>query len=536
MFLGKFRGKEVAVKKLNLVSLDDSEEMEFVHEIEVMASLRHPNLLLLMGACLKPGNMLMVTELMGHGSVYSLLHPPENRGARAKSGADLQTSFSEQRGATADVLRLSFKRRMLFAKCTAQGMNALHLMSPPLLHRDLKTANLLVDENWVVKVADFGLAMARKIMSSDGDSATAKPVGSPLYMAPEVLNGRTGDTKSDVYSFGLCLWELATERDPWDHLNLRSARDIMKTVVTDKLRPPLMPTDVGASFPEGSAPLFLCRPLVQCIERCWADDPEQRPTFESMLKSNVFDDIILEQLISDAHSGARRFWVESFSPGAFVVKWEKFIAEFLVAANYQADTEIGRQLHLCLFELLRVKAKDGEFVSIENFGDLLEWFGPWNLDSSTAKNVAARILELLKNPWFHGFMDSNEAKELLITGGNASKPKKVRKGSFLIRFSATEPGTFAIGVVRNEKTQHVHHGRISRLAENRYKLFQDVFASLDDLIRACTIGKTTKFKLTKPVECATPFTKIFMSSKRLQPSPAEIAMSYYDLDTGCEPP
>lgn len=98
-----------------------------------MSSLRHPNVLLFMGACVETDSFLIVTELMSKGSVESLLRKPE--------------TFTS----------LSFKTKMQMAKQAAQGMNWLHLNDPVFIHRDLKTGNLLIDESWNVKISDFGL-------------------------------------------------------------------------------------------------------------------------------------------------------------------------------------------------------------------------------------------------------------------------------------------------------------------------------------------------------------------------------------------
>lgn len=100
----------------------------------------------------------------------------------------------------------------------SQGMNWLHTcMSPPLLHLDLKTSNLLVDEFFGVKVADFGLSQLKL-------GEIKEKVGSPFYMSPEMLVGNIGDvgTPSDVYSFAVVLWELATGLEPYEGEKFRS--------------------------------------------------------------------------------------------------------------------------------------------------------------------------------------------------------------------------------------------------------------------------------------------------------------------------
>jgi len=184
VFRGKLRGKDVAIKKLVFQELDEQTLTEFKKEVSVMAKLRHPNIILFMGACLAPGNLSMVVELMDKGSVYDRLHDEK--------------------------IKLGLLTRLLFAKDTALGMNCLHTQTPSILHLDLKSQNLLIDENWTVKVSDFGLSHIMKTGKTTGK------VGSPLYMAPEMLLDKPYDTKADVYSFGIVLWELFTQLEPYN--------------------------------------------------------------------------------------------------------------------------------------------------------------------------------------------------------------------------------------------------------------------------------------------------------------------------------
>ncbi|RZC89067.1 hypothetical protein C5167_030761 [Papaver somniferum] len=127
---------------------------------------------------------------------------------------DLLHSFKQellQRSTT----RLDWRRRALMAVDIARGMNYLHRCRPPIVHRDLKSSNLLVDKNWNVKVGDFGLSRLKH--ATYLTTKTGK--GTPQWMAPEVIRNEPSDEKSDVYSSGVVLWELATQKIPWDTLN-----------------------------------------------------------------------------------------------------------------------------------------------------------------------------------------------------------------------------------------------------------------------------------------------------------------------------
>jgi sterile alpha motif and leucine zipper-containing kinase AZK len=154
-----------------------------------MLRLRHPNVVLFMGAVTRPPNFSILTEFLPRGSLYRLLHRPNHQ--------------------------LDEKRRMRMALDVAKGMNYLHTSHPTVVHRDLKSPNLLVDKNWVVKVCDFGLSR----MKHHTYLSSKSTAGTPEWMAPEVLRNEPANEKCDVYSFGVILWELATSRVPWKGLN-----------------------------------------------------------------------------------------------------------------------------------------------------------------------------------------------------------------------------------------------------------------------------------------------------------------------------
>ncbi|KAF1886610.1 hypothetical protein Lal_00045843 [Lupinus albus] len=182
-------GTEVAVKKFLDQDFSGGALAQFKSEIEIMLRLRHPNVVLFMGAITRPPNFSILTEFLPRGSLYRLLHRPN--------------------------LRIDEKRRLRMALDVAKGMNYLHTSHPPVVHRDLKSPNLLVDKHWVVKVCDFGLSRTKHHTYLSSKSCA----GTPEWMAPEVLRNEPANEKCDVYSFGVILWELATTRIPWKGLN-----------------------------------------------------------------------------------------------------------------------------------------------------------------------------------------------------------------------------------------------------------------------------------------------------------------------------
>ncbi|XP_066383164.1 uncharacterized protein, partial [Miscanthus floridulus] len=183
-------GSDVAVKIFSKQEYSEEVILAFRQEVYLMKKLRHPNILLFMGAVTSPQRLCIVTEFLPRGSLFRLL----------------------QKSAT----KLDVRRRVHMALDIARGMNYLHHSSPPIIHRDLKSSNLLVDKNWIVKVADFGLSR----LKHETFLTTKTGKGTLQWMAPEVLRNEPSDEKSDVYSYGVILWELVTQKIPWENLNL----------------------------------------------------------------------------------------------------------------------------------------------------------------------------------------------------------------------------------------------------------------------------------------------------------------------------
>ncbi|AQK85142.1 Protein kinase superfamily protein [Zea mays] len=160
----------------------------FADEVRLLSEIRHRNIVTLIGYCQEGGLQMLVYEYLPNGSVCGHLY--DNRKGSAT--------------------RLEFKQRLSIAIGAAKGLNHLHSLDPPLIHKDFKTNNVLVDENFIAKVADAGLV--RLIRGSD-DAGPSRGFSNSVYQDPEVQSMTQFSESSDVYSFGVFLLELITGRE-----------------------------------------------------------------------------------------------------------------------------------------------------------------------------------------------------------------------------------------------------------------------------------------------------------------------------------
>jgi len=237
VYKAEWRGIIVALKRLPYHLLENPEFMEdFRKEAAIMSSLRHPNTLQFLGTCKIEEDICIVTEYMEKGSLYQLLHKD-----------DVQVPYSLVKKIALDV---------------SQGMNYLHNLKPfPILHRDLKSHNLLVDENWKVKISDFGLSKVVETLNG-----TMTSCGTPAWAAPEVLKNSHYTEKADVYSFGICLWEFWTRRDPYEGM---PTFQIIFAVGNQGERP---------TVPESSPEEY-----TRLMRDCWSQSPDSRPGFDEIV-------------------------------------------------------------------------------------------------------------------------------------------------------------------------------------------------------------------------------------------------------------
>ncbi|CAI9089187.1 OLC1v1023707C4 [Oldenlandia corymbosa var. corymbosa] len=186
-------GRKVAIKLMDQAGKQGEEE--FKVEVELLSRLRSPYLLLLIGYCSESNHKVLIYEFMVNGGLQEHLHPVD--GSRSVSSS------------------LDWETRLRIALEAAKGLEYLHEhVNPPVIHRDFKSSNILLDKSFHAKISDFGLAK----LGSDkvGGHVSTRVLGTQGYVAPEyALTGHL-TTKSDVYSYGIVLLELLTGRVPVD--------------------------------------------------------------------------------------------------------------------------------------------------------------------------------------------------------------------------------------------------------------------------------------------------------------------------------
>ncbi|KAK3025799.1 hypothetical protein RJ639_041472 [Escallonia herrerae] len=200
-------GRKVAIKRL---SGDTGEmEREFQAEVEVLSRAQHPNLVLLQGYCTYKDDRLLIYSYMENGSLDYWLHEK----------LDGPSS-------------LDWDMRLQIVQGAARGLAYLHQSCVPhILHRDIKSSNILLDDNFVAHLSDFGLA--RLILPYD-THVTTDLVGTLGYIPPEYGQASVATYKGDVYSFGVVLFEVLTGKRPMDMCRPRESRDLISWVLQMK--------------------------------------------------------------------------------------------------------------------------------------------------------------------------------------------------------------------------------------------------------------------------------------------------------------
>lgn len=241
---------QVAVKHLHIhTPLLDSERKDVLREAEILHKARFSYILPILGICNEPEFLGIVTEYMPNGSLNELLHR--------------KTEYPD----------VAWPLRFRILHEIALGVNYLHNMTPPLLHHDLKTQNILLDNEFHVKIADFGLSKWRMMSLSQSRSSKSAPEGGTIiYMPPE--NYEPGQKsrasiKHDIYSYAVITWEVLSRKQPFE--DVTNPLQIMYSV-SQGHRPVINEESLPYDIPHRAH-------MISLIESGWAQNPDERPSF-----------------------------------------------------------------------------------------------------------------------------------------------------------------------------------------------------------------------------------------------------------------
>ncbi|CAH9064591.1 unnamed protein product [Cuscuta epithymum] len=247
----------VAVKRLVVGGQDSIQTFET--EKEVLSAIQHPNIISLLGYSIHAETRLLVYELMPNGSLESQLHGPSQGSA------------------------LTWNLRMKIALDTARGLEYLHeYCKPKVIHRDLKSSNILLDANFNAKLSDFGLAVRHKAHNK----SNIKLSGTVGYVAPEYLLDGILTDKSDVYGFGVVLLELLLGRRPVEKLAPAQCHSIVTWAMPQLTDRSKLPNIVDPVIRDSMDIKHLCQVAAVAV-LCVQPEPSYRPLIADVLHSLI---------------------------------------------------------------------------------------------------------------------------------------------------------------------------------------------------------------------------------------------------------
>jgi serine/threonine protein kinase len=261
VWVGKWQGQVVALKQFDAETITWE---DFWKEVALLTVTQHPLTVRFYGACSKGAKPFMCIDYFKRGSLEKTL------------ARDVNHTYPIDDSLIANM-----------AMNAANGLHFLH--SKHIIHRDVKTQNFLVDDQFHVKVIDFGVS---RIIDS---SKQMTLIGTPVWMAPEVISRSKYTEKADVYSYGLVLWAMCTGKSPFADINPFA---LANALVKDNIRPEV-PADLNPV-------------LSKLITRSWSVDPNERPSFIEILDIlwNIKDPISGHYFVRVHEAVPDSMWIE----------------------------------------------------------------------------------------------------------------------------------------------------------------------------------------------------------------------------------
>ncbi|VAH54165.1 unnamed protein product [Triticum turgidum subsp. durum] len=242
----------VAVKRCGIV--DERQKKEFGKEMLILSQINHKNVVKLLGCCLEVEVPILVYEFVRNGTLFELIHGRNQ------------------------ALQISFSTLLRIAHEAAEGLSFLHsYASPPIIHGDVKTSNILLDDNYMAKVSDFGASI---LAPSDKEQFVTMVQGTCGYLDPEYMQTCQLTDKSDVYSFGVILLEILTGQLPLKLEGTEKPRSLSLIFLSAMRENNL--EDVLVSQVKGQASMELLRGLADLARKCLEMCGDNRPSMKDV--------------------------------------------------------------------------------------------------------------------------------------------------------------------------------------------------------------------------------------------------------------
>ena len=265
------RKSTVAIKRISN-RVDKQGEQGFLAEIEMLSKCKHQNVVSLLGFCDEGDEMILIYEYISNGSIDDYLGDHDK------------------------LMNLTWAQRMQICLDIAHGLNYLHTSTkdkPTIIHRDIKSANILLDDNWVAKIGDFGLSKLNNTNQQSRTLVTSTIAGTKVYLDPEYASTGKLNKKSDIYSFGVVLFEIMCGRLAYDNIYYVDNHEGLPSVIRRRFNdgtlkemvdPKIMGADESMFMLHGGLNQESLDTFLKIAYQCLEETQAKRPTMEVVIK------------------------------------------------------------------------------------------------------------------------------------------------------------------------------------------------------------------------------------------------------------